>query len=156
VLNIQRELRKRKILSIPADPAHAVVWVDVSARDPKTRRYDISLARGRTRAGTVTGPDGRPLSGARVAGLTAHGPPETLEGLRFAVRGLGRENVYLLIFLHEEEKLGKAQVVRGDEDKPVKVRLEPLGAVTGRLVDSGGNPVAGQYVRVIFSVNGPE
>src|SRR5207248_2528347 len=120
----------------PVAPAHAVVWIDVSEKDPKTQRQDITLARGRARAGSVTGPDGKPLAGARVAGLTARGSPEKVDSPRFAVRGLGRENVYLLIFLHEEKKLGKAEVVRGDKEGPVKVGLEPLGALTGRLVDA--------------------
>jgi hypothetical protein len=128
------------------------VWIDVSEKDPKTRHHDVALARGRTRAGTVTGPDGKPLPGARVAGLTPGAPPQKLEGSRFAVRGMRAGNVSLLIFVHEEKKLGKAHVVRGNEEGPVNVRLEPLGALTGRLVDDEGNPVPGRYVRVIFSV----
>ena len=45
--------------------------------------------------------------------------------------------------------------MRGDEEGPVKVQLEPLGTLTGRLVE-GGRPLGGKYVRVFFATRGRE
>jgi hypothetical protein len=40
--------------------------------------------------------------------------------------------------------LAGSLVVRGDEDGPLAVRLEPYGVAVGRLVDADGKPVAGR------------
>ena len=50
---------------------------------------------------------------------------------------------------HEGRKLGKVVRVRKGDDAngPVVVTLEPLAAMTGRVVDADGNPVPGATVR---------
>ena len=47
-----------------------------------------------------------------------------------------------LIFYHAEKKLVKIVEVRTDDKGPLVVRLEPFGAITGRLVDAAGKPKA--------------
>ena len=47
--------------------------------------------------------------------------------------------------------LAKLQPVRGDEPGPLTVRLEPLGSVTGRVLDADGTPRAGLKVAVMHS-----
>ena len=51
-------------------------------------------------------------------------------------------------------ELGKVVAVRGDEAEPLTVRLEPLGAVSGRLVDRAGKPVPKVRVSFIAGTNG--
>ena len=53
-----------------------------------------------------------------------------------------------LVFIHEDKKLGKVLQVHGNEKGPLTVKLEPLGTVTGRMVDEAGRPMAGLNVRV--------
>jgi hypothetical protein len=140
---------------------HAVIPIDPAEDDPKSMTCDIALEPGRTRAGRVVGPDDQPLAGTHVAGLTPlpHFAPlpfpgmpgQKREGLKtpdFSVLGLSPRNVRNLVFFHPEKKLGKVQPVRGDEDGPVTVRLEPLGGVTGRVLDAKGQPWAGLTVAV--------
>jgi RNA polymerase sigma factor (sigma-70 family) len=140
---------------------HAVVSMGPTEKDPKSCCCDIALQPGQTRTGTVVGPDGEPLAGACVAGLTPvpHFRPPSISatepvkepGLKtadFIVLGLSPRKGRTLVFFHPEKKLGKLQPVRGDETGALTVRLGPLGAVTGRVLDAEGRPWAGLTVRV--------
>jgi RNA polymerase sigma factor (sigma-70 family) len=110
---------------------------------------DITLHPARPLKGTVVGPDGQPLTGVRVIGLTALPDEEVLDSASFTVAGLNPRRSRDLIFHHKEKNLGKVLTVRGDETEPLTVPLDPCGSVTGRMVDQGGNPVPG--VTVCFS-----
>jgi hypothetical protein len=107
---------------------------------------DLTLQPARTLPGTVVGPDGKPLTGVEVFGLTALPDEETLESASFTVTGLNPRGTRELCFHHREIGLGKVLAVRGDESGPLTVRLEPCGSVLGRLVDKSGNPVPGVTV----------
>src|SRR5262249_38725382 len=54
----------------------------------------------------------------------------------------------ILVFLHPEKKLGGVTVVSGDSVDPVTVKLQPLGAVEGTVLDGDGKPWAGLRVKV--------
>ncbi len=139
---------------------HAVVPIDIKESDKNSRDIIIALEPGRTRTGTVVGPDGQPLAGVHVAGLTPlphffHGydPRQRFQSKRlstanFTVLGLNPRKARNIVFFHSEKKLGKVQAVRGDEAGPLTVRLEALGGVTGRVVDAKGRPWAGLTVEV--------
>src|SRR6185437_5139789 len=105
--------------------------------------------------GRLLGPDGRPVQGAVGYGLTrdasaARPEPapadEALKTDAFTALGLYPKEQRTLSFGHKEKKLIGYVVVGGTEEKPVEVRLRPWGAVTGRLVDGGGKPLAGVQV----------
>src|SRR5262249_45442995 len=125
--------------------------------DPKSSIRDIALIRGRSLKGTVVGPDGRPLSGARAAGL---GPlpqfdfgrqANNMTAATFIVGGLIPRKTRNLVFFHSEKKLAKVMSVRGDQEGPLTVKLEPLGAVAGRIVASDGKPLPGVKVSTVIS-----
>jgi hypothetical protein len=122
---------------------HAVVPIDVSEKDAKSTTIAIALEPGRTRAGTVVGPDGQPLAGVLVAGVTpiVHSR-KRLPDATFTAFGLNPRKSRNIVFFHPEKKLGKVQAVRGDEAGPLTVHLEPLGGVTGRILDAKGRPWA--------------
>jgi protocatechuate 3,4-dioxygenase beta subunit len=134
---------------------HAIVAVEPSPDDPKSWTRDIVLDPGKTVNGTLVGPDGKPVAGALAFGLTAilttqvrsiPDRPERinrLKGADFTVFGVNPREPRLLVFVHPQKNLGKLLLVRGDEKQPLRVRLEPLGTATGRLVDSKGKPAAG-------------
>jgi hypothetical protein len=67
----------------------------------------------------------------------------TLRMATFTATGLDDRNPRYLLFWHKEKGLGRAVLVWGDERGPITVHLEPLGTVTGRLVDEEGKPLAG-------------
>jgi hypothetical protein len=96
---------------------------------------------GRTRAGTVLGPDGKLLADAQATGARVDGAGFTADGLKPTERRL-------IQFVHDGKKLAGSLVVRGDEQGPLRVRLEPWGTLTGRVVTAAGEPLTGvRWVR---------
>jgi RNA polymerase sigma factor (sigma-70 family) len=128
-------------------PAHAVVRIDPSEQDAKSRTCAIALKPGRSLGGTLVGPDGQPVAGTRAAGLRSiprfFFPPEKLEAAGFTVGGLSPEQPRPLLFVHPEKKLAKVHTIRSEEKEPLTVRLEAMGALSGRIVDAKGVPRAG-------------
>jgi RNA polymerase sigma factor (sigma-70 family) len=133
---------------------HAIVPIRPSAGRPKSLRQDVVLEPGRSLAGRVVGPDGKPVAGALVAGLgeldgfdpIIVGEPKVLEGAGFTAHGLNARHPRAVFFFHPGKKLSRLLVVRGDEPAPLVVHLQPLVSVRGRLVDAGGLPVKGATV----------
>src|SRR5262249_8587175 len=124
---------------------HTVVPVRPSEEEPQSLTYTIALDPGQTVIGTVVDPDGKPLSGAAVAGLTAlfeSGPQPSpkLTTSDFKVVGLEPQRPRTVVFLHEEKKLARAVTVRSDKSGPLTIRLGSLGTLTGRLIDAQGKP----------------
>jgi hypothetical protein len=103
---------------------------------------DLPLQPARTLHGTVVGPDGEPLAGVAVVGLTALPDDEMLEGAFFTVTGLNPGRDRELFFHHRSKGLGKILTLRGDETGPLTVQLDPCGLVVGRMVDRDGKPVS--------------
>src|SRR5262249_13490568 len=63
------------------------------------------------------------------------------KGAEFPLRGLSPDKSEVLQIIHEEKKLAGWLEVRGDEKDPVRIRLQPWGSVTGRLVKPDGEPM---------------
>ncbi len=146
------ELRGLGVLSLPAATMHAVARLEVDENDPKPLTF--AFARARSRTGSVVGPDGKPLAGAHVAGLRVGDEPRRLEGPGFVAEGLAAKRTRLLIFLHPEKKIGKVVAFPGDEEGALAVRLEPLGALAGRVVDADGKPLSELKVTAYPTVRG--
>jgi protocatechuate 3,4-dioxygenase beta subunit len=127
--------------------------------DPKTGQEsitcDVTLDPGRTLKGTVLGPDGKPLAGARVSGLKPMGYWENkpLSGADFTLESLKPNKARLLQFRHEGKKLSGSLLIRGDEKDPVRVRLERWGTLTGRIITPLGNPLTSARVDCWTEVN---
>src|SRR5262249_25312986 len=83
---------------------------------------------------------------------TAHPPlaQETLKTDGFTALGLYPKEPRTLSFAHPDRKLIGHVVVHGTEEGPITVRLEPWGALTGRLIDEQGQPVAGALLRLHY------
>jgi RNA polymerase sigma factor (sigma-70 family) len=140
---------------------NAVIPINPTEDNPRSTTCNVALEPGRVRHGTITGPDGKPVADVHVAGLTPvprfyplpfpGQKPAKRKGLDtagFTVLGLNPRKPRALVFFHPEEKLGKVEQVRGDEEGPLTVHLEPLGSLTGRVVDAQGKPWAGLQVKV--------
>ncbi len=136
--------------------SNAVVRIDVSEKDEKSLVCDIALRPARSLGGSVTGPDGKPVGGAHAAGLHAVRPflrgAEKLTGESFRVHGLTPKNERVLLFVHPEKKLAKVQKVAAEDKAPLTVRLEPTGALAGRVLDPSGRPWAGVKVKAAYSI----
>jgi RNA polymerase sigma factor (sigma-70 family) len=147
---------------------------DAKAGD-KPLVLDLELDPGCKVEGTLVGPDGKPVAGAVAFGL--HHRPQArgsndpyrysaahradvekrvLEADRFAAVGVPPDGSRTVTFLHVGRKLIANAVVRGSQKGPLAVRLEPWGAVTGRVVDADGKPLAGVTVELLYpSQDGP-
>jgi hypothetical protein len=122
---------------------HRLVELNPAA-DAKSVTCDILLDPGRTLTGTIFDPDGKLLEGARVSGLKSYGhgagywEHEPLKTAQFTMTGVAAGQRRQLIFLHEGKQLAGSVVVQRDEEKPLAVKLQPWGTVSGRLVDGDG------------------
>jgi protocatechuate 3,4-dioxygenase beta subunit len=123
---------------------NVVKVIDVKASG---EAVDLFVDRGMTAKITVADADGRPLAGARVSGLAEHWPIAfRLDGPSATVYALDPAKPRALAFYHPEKRLGGTATVRGDEKEPVVVKLGPLARLTGRLLDTDGQPLAGAEV----------
>jgi RNA polymerase sigma factor (sigma-70 family) len=120
---------------------HAVVLVEPGEKEEALAR-DATLEPALTLKGRVVGPDGRPLAGVTVVGLTRNGV-ETLPGSEFTVREVNPRVKLDLLFSHKARNLGLllSKEVPADRSAPLTVRLESCGAVTGRIVDADDKPI---------------
>jgi hypothetical protein len=116
-------------------------------------RRDVTLDPGWTFKGTVLGPDGKPLAGARAFGLSHRSSAwdfAKMNSAEFTVRAFNPRRPRELIFLCPEKGLaGVAQPLKGGGGS-VTVRLGPDAAVVGRVVDAQGKPRAGVPLEVSF------
>ncbi len=111
--------------------------VEITPKDgDESITRDLVVIPGRSLTGTVLGPDGKPLAGARFWGTT-------LASAEFTEWGINPDKPErrVLDFVHEGKKLAGFLVIKGDEKGPLQVRLQPWGAFTGRLVTPQGDPL---------------
>jgi len=121
---------------------HTLVEIDPKAGE-ESITCDLILDPGRSLKGTVLGPDGNPLAGARIAGLKDMGywEREPLPGADFTVESLLPNKPRLLQFVHDRQKLSGYLILNGDEKDSFRVRLKPWGTLTGRLLTPLGAPL---------------
>jgi RNA polymerase sigma factor (sigma-70 family) len=141
---------------------HAIFAIDPDEKKADSLKCDIELDPGLKKTGTITGPDGKPVTNVIAFGLTAIPdpgartfprssrfgplPPERLKTSEFTAVGLNPKEPRHLVFLQPEKKLGKIIKVKGDEKEPLSVKLEPLGAITGRVLTEDGKPAEERIV----------
>jgi hypothetical protein len=136
----------------------AVLPIDI-APGTRSATYDLTLDSGVVRSGTVLDPEGRPLPGASVIGETFRNTHQfiPLVGSGFTVYGLSPSPLLprTVIFRHLTRGLGKAVRIDLGDRGPLEVRLEPLAAVTGRLVDEAGQPLEGVELQLLRQIHEP-
>jgi RNA polymerase sigma factor (sigma-70 family) len=124
---------------------NAMVLLEPSEKD-KTLVKHMALELPHQRKGRVVGPDGQPLTGVTVMGLSPEiGTLETLKGDEFTVRGINPQApARRLVFHHKGKNLGCLLKELPDEKSgSLTVKLQPCGSLSGRIVDQDGQPVAG-------------
>ena len=96
------------------------------------------------RSFTVVDPEGKPVIGARTQ-RDPYNIDAPLRSATFPLVGLHPDRLEPILFVHDSRKLVGFLMARGDGDTPYKVRLEPWGTNTGRLLDERGQPLAGAH-----------
>ncbi len=131
--------------------SNAVVRIDPSEDDEKSRTRDVVLESASGVSGSVVGPDGKPVAGAYAAGLHAVWSfgrgAEKLETASFTAHAVGAKP-RAVVFVHSEKKLAK--VVKAGSGTPLDVRLEATGSLAGRVVGADGRPRAGLKVKTSY------
>ncbi len=112
---------------------------------------EIRLAPGRAQHIRLTDREGRPVSGARVDSfqlgrLVGHSEPLPGDVLTFTHARPGTTEE--LVFFHEGRSIGASVSLNGNEPDPVRVNLQPTGAVVGRLIDDEGRPRGDVQLRI--------
>ncbi len=129
----------------------------------------VVLRMPRTRTIKIEGPDGQPVAGARVAirllsvfrSTIAEVPPSLADSLAVST---GPAGITTLDYLAERDQLVAIRITadsigsqdfllvehpsRASEPTVITVKLQSTGSISGRLVDSIAQPVAGQVVEV--------
>jgi hypothetical protein len=133
---------------------HACLSIDPKP-DSSGSEIQVALRRGRTLAGCVVDPEGRPVETASmISVITSY---DGLTGVftgrfrgsvrrgRFHVFGLDPEAETPVYFLEPQRKLGATVRLTGKSDatESMTVRLEACGKAQGRLVDENQKPVPG-------------
>jgi RNA polymerase sigma factor (sigma-70 family) len=127
---------------------NAVKVLDLAA-DAGTAKCDLFVQRGQTRTIRIEDGEGKPLTGATVAGVTVSWPITfVIPDATCTVFGLDAKKPRRLVFFHAERNLGGTLTVRGDEKEAPTVRLSLAGAATGRVLDRDGQPLAGVAVNL--------
>lgn len=123
----------------------------------------LVLARGVALEGSVVDSAGKPVEGAEIRvndtgqpvpfrRLEAGGEPVGLSGLDgfFRIEDLRAGNTVDLSVARTGYGPGEAREVQVPAEQPVRIVLQAVGAVSGRVVDPDGEPVADASVRVDF------
>jgi RNA polymerase sigma factor (sigma-70 family) len=125
-------------------PTHnTLVGLDL-APDTREVTCNLTLDPGKTLTGTVVDPDGKPISGVTLQGIWGYpsAPQRPLATPRFTLPAVDPDRPQPFFFLHRDRKLGVMVMLKGDKTEGITVKLQPMGVITGRLLDPDSVPVA--------------
>jgi hypothetical protein len=129
---------------------HAAKVVDLQLHGEEVVS-DFLVDPGVTKEVRVEGPDGKPLTGTTVAGVTAAWPITfTIEDSQFTAYALDPQKPRQILAYHAQQKLAGRLMIRGDETEVPTVRLTAARSLTGRALDPSGVPLADAEVRINF------
>jgi RNA polymerase sigma factor (sigma-70 family) len=151
-------VKERSLNTAPYAITHPINFSAVARIDPTKGvdavMRDVTLDPGWTFTGTVLGPDGKPLAGARRLTGMQWREREGMKTAEFTVQGFDPREPRELLFQHPEKGLiGVAQPPK-NKGGSITVQMQPGASVIGRLVDSDGQPRAGVELEVEFRLEG--
>lgn len=128
--------------------------IDIPAGDSDFDLGGFTLPAGRRVHGIVTGSDGQPVAGAAIRARgryqtrrSAERESTTDADGRFRPVGLSSDFVDLAVRATGYSLLVRPGV-RANTEAPVRIELVPGASLHGRVIDNGGNTVAGGLVRL--------
>ena len=115
-------------------------------------RHDLFVDRGKTAVVRMEDPNGMPLAGTVVSGMTAVPPVAfRVNDDHCTIYALDPTKPREVLFYQPDRELGGHLVVRGDETQPLVARLVPTSTVRGRAIDATGVPLRRALVKVFFA-----
>jgi hypothetical protein len=107
-------------------------------------KVEITIRTAPTRRVRFVDPDGRPVRGALVLGVTSSPRHQViLDGDEIEILALDPTRERCLTARSTDGRLYVQMTVRADSAEPITVRMQQSPGVTGRLVDEAGKPVTG-------------
>lgn len=114
--------------------------------DPKSKPAPLTIALdpGLSVDIKIVDPDGKPVVGTKVKGLSEiyTTSPYPIDRSEFTVHALGGSKARRLVVTHEGRKLIGSVALKGDEKSPLTIQMQPWGTIVGRIVDDEGKPQA--------------
>jgi hypothetical protein len=100
----------------------------------------------------VVDPEGKAVAGAQIVGPAVSSFSDA-EG-KVILSGLEPQRSHELLIVHQGRKLGAKVVISSQDEKPAvrKIELQPLGSVTGRVLDESKMPMPGALVQLMVAV----
>ena len=127
---------------------HVIVAEVVVDPRAESMTLDLQADPGKSVPVEVVGPDGSPIGDTKVKGLRElfqTGPiPEPSSN--FEVFALDPSSPRRVVVMHEARKLIGTALLKGNETRPVTIKLEPWGSVAGRIVDDEGRPRKAMFI----------
>jgi beta-lactamase regulating signal transducer with metallopeptidase domain len=119
--------------------------------DATVAHVDLQVTTGPSVSLTVVDPAGEPIRGLHTNGRFGRSSYDRDEMTKpdAEVLNLMPDEERIVLLRHEGRKLGKVVMLKKGDDArgPVVVKLAPLAAITGRVVDDDGNPIPGVRIR---------
>ncbi|MGO9115913.1 MAG: carboxypeptidase-like regulatory domain-containing protein [Thermoguttaceae bacterium] len=91
-------------------------------------------------------PEGRPVTGVTVYEGLEFGGWRPQDRGTFRIDDYRPDRPQTLLSVQHERKLAGSFMLQGPQHGPLTVRLQPWGAITGRIVDAQGKPQADVFV----------
>ncbi len=143
--------------NVDPDDYAAIVLVDPQVDSPPLE-LTATIVTQRPRVASLVDLEGKPVVGVTTKGMTraAYDGESPLRAAAFPLYRLHPERVRRIMFFQEERRLIGLLEARGDGQALSTVRMEPWGAVTGRLVGADGKPLAASIAVRVFTESGAE
>jgi beta-lactamase regulating signal transducer with metallopeptidase domain len=109
---------------------------------------DFALDPGQSMRIHVRGPDGKPITGLDVHGISSRDPVEKTDVSELTVTNLGPDEERPILFRHVEKRIGRVVRIGPKElaAGEITVKLQPEVYVVGRLLDEDGEPLSGAKI----------
>ncbi len=134
--------------------AYRVIGPPAGARE---MAVDITLSRGQARLVRFVDPGGDPVRGPTVLGLLSQpNAAVTLAGSEGEATALDPDRDRPLSAVSADGRHFAQATLRGDATSPATIRMEPTGALSGRLVDPQGRPLAHHTIVLAYDDPVPE
>ena len=130
---------------------HALAEINIDSK-AESATLDLQLDPGRSLTVNVVDPEGRPIGGTRVKGVTdlhSNFLEYEQESPTIAIHGLDPSKPRRVIVTHAGRRLIGTVYLKGNEAGPLTLRLQPWGTITGRVVDDDGQPLKGLEINSI-------
>jgi RNA polymerase sigma factor (sigma-70 family) len=121
------------------------------------RDVELTIRPGVPVRGTLVGPEGEAVTGARMLTRLTTSAPMVIEEVRgvevpaagFELPGCDPDKAYPVVFLVEKQRWGAVIEVSGKSSgKPLTVKLQRCGSAKVRFLDKEGNPLEGHWPEV--------